>query len=41
MAQDLHFPYELSERAKIRLAERKINLEWVAMTYPGFLTSVF
>ncbi|MGF1569818.1 MAG: DUF4258 domain-containing protein [Nodosilinea sp.] len=26
------FPYALSDHAKIRLAERKIDLQWVALT---------
>lgn len=32
MPPDEPFPYDLSKHARIRLVERKIDLQWVALT---------
>jgi hypothetical protein len=32
MRRNDSFPYDLSEHARIRLAERKIDLHWIAQT---------
>ena len=32
MSREEPFPYDLSEHAKIRLVERKIDLQWVVLT---------